>query len=289
MKPRRTAFTLIELLVVIAIIAILIALLLPAVQKVREAASRISCANNIRQLAIALHHYESNNHSFPASQRLSPPTRSWNAVILPYIEQSNVPYRLDLNWDDPVNLTAIRTRIPTMVCPSSPVDPRYDVGLGGAVSDYAAPAEVHPGLYTINGMSVPFDLTGVINRMGSTRIAAITDGTSNTFLLIEDAGRPDLFQAGRLIAPSGAFNGAWADPQSDIRVAGWLPDGTGGEGAGPCAMNCTNDNEIYSFHSGGANCAFADGSVRFLTQSTPNWAIAAFTTKAGGEAVSWDE
>src|SRR5262249_55195156 len=120
---------------------------------------------------------------------------------------------------------------------------------------------------------------------GTTRLSAIRDGTSNTFLLIEGAGRPDLFRVGMLVTIGGSPNGAWADPQSDIRVAGWLTDGTGGEGSGPCAMNCTNDNEIYSFHSGGANFAFADGSVRWISQGVPNWVLAALTTKAGGERI----
>ncbi|MBI3410129.1 MAG: DUF1559 domain-containing protein [Planctomycetes bacterium] len=281
----RRAFTLIELLVVIAIIAILIGLLLPAVQKVREAAARTSCLNNMKQLALALHNYEGTYRVFPASQQLTPPVRSWYAVILPFIEQNNVPYNLGLDWTDPLNLTAIQTRIAIMVCPSVPIDPRFDVA-GSAISDYAAPSEVHLGIYALNGISPPGDITGAINRLGPTRIAMIVDGTSNTFLLIEDAGRPDLWNAGRFVATLGATNGAWADPQQDIRVAGWLADGTGGEGSGPCVMNCTNDNEIYSFHPGGANCAFADGSVRFISQSAPNWVIAAFTTKAGGELIS---
>lgn len=285
---KRNAFTLIELLVVIAIIAILIGLLLPAVQKVREAAARTSCLNNMKQLALALHNYEGVYHFFPASQQLTPPVRSWYPLILPFIEQNNVPYNLSLNWFDPSNLTAIQMRIAIMVCPSVPIDPRFDVA-GSAISDYAAPSEVDLKLYITMGMSQPGDLTGAINRRGPTRLAMILDGTSNTFLLIEDAGRPDLWNAGRLVGPLGATNGAWSDPQQDIRVAGWLYDGTGGEGSGPCVMNCTNDNEIYSFHSGGANCAFADGSVRFISQSTPNWVIAAFTTKAGGELIPGDQ
>jgi prepilin-type processing-associated H-X9-DG protein len=256
------------------------------VQKVREAAARTTCLNNIKQLALALHNYESTYRNFPASQRLTSPTRSWNAVILPFIEQQNIPYDLSRDWNDPANQAAIQIRMPIMVCPSVPIDPRFD--MGAAVSDYVATAEAHPGIYTLNSMPVPADITGAINRLGPTRIVNIVDGTSNTFLLVEDAGRPDLWNVGRLVANNGAVNGAWADPQCDIRVAGWMNDGTGAEGSGPCVMNCTNDNEIYSFHPGGANCAFADGSVRFLSQGTANWVISALTTKAGGEVVNVD-
>jgi prepilin-type N-terminal cleavage/methylation domain-containing protein len=159
MTRRRTAFTLIELLVVIAIIGILIGLLLPAVQKVREAAARMSCQNNLKQVGLAFHNYENANgtlHSSMNRQKYGtekPTQLSWVAFLLPYFEQGNL--RLELGYQhgwnaDPVNTPLGATPLKTLICPS--VDPQIRVGVWNnsgnnlAYSDYTSVQQVDSAL-----------------------------------------------------------------------------------------------------------------------------------------------
>ncbi len=306
--PTRTAFTLVELLVVIAIIGVLIGLLLPAVQSAREAARRVQCQNNLKQIALACHNFESAQRMFPRSNTTIAPWHGWIAQILPYIEQENVRniYSQNVSWYDPANATARSVIVPSFLCPSTPVADRMGssavVGVTGspftgAAWDYTNVSVVAQPLLAYLNYPNPSGYSsiwrGVISSTGS-RTADITDGLSNTMLATEDAGRPQYWVRGRRITDreppfGGAGNGVvtgglWADHQKGFGVEGTSTDGF--TLVGPCAINCTNAYEVYSFHTGGAGAAMADGSVRFLQQSMSIRTLAEITTRAAGEVIS---
>jgi prepilin-type N-terminal cleavage/methylation domain-containing protein len=282
--PQRRGFTLIELLVVIAILAILIGLLLPAVQKVREAAARMSCQNNLKQLGLALHNYENANGGFPPARRTTPHLHGWIALTLPYIEQGNLFDRYDqnVNWDHgnndlPANHSVNSTLLKVLHCPSSP--PNRTGTNGRAITDYTALNDVQNNAFT---GTRPADPTrrGVLGLNVMRRITEVTDGTSNTLLLIEDAGRNQLWVSGAKISGSSG-GGAWANPDGcEHTLTGATADGAI---PGSCAVNCTNQGEVYSFHGATANALLTDGSVRTLQKGLALGTLAQLVTRAGGE------
>ncbi|NBO91864.1 MAG: DUF1559 domain-containing protein [Planctomycetia bacterium] len=311
----RSAFTLIELLVVIAIIAILVGLLLPAVQKVRDAASRMQCSNNLKQLGLALHGFHDVYGAFPPSgyTRIGPGNPAgkyvgWRPLTLPFIEQTNLNrlYDFNLNWWEGNNLTqAASTPVKTFQCPSAPLrsvssavakSPRP--ALGGlaftlATTDYeaimgvqptsAAIAAIGPNLYN------SFNRFAVLHRDSSTRFVDITDGTSTTLAVLEAGGRPVVYRnrtAFTLLANDQGI--CWTDSEGPFSLDGSSSDGSL-EGADPTictfAINRRNDNEPYSFHTGGCNVLFADGHVQFIADGVALQTFAALCTRSGGEII----
>jgi prepilin-type N-terminal cleavage/methylation domain-containing protein/prepilin-type processing-associated H-X9-DG protein len=287
----RRAFTLIELLVVIAIIAILIGLLLPAVQKVREAAARMKCTTNMKQLVIGLHSYHDVNGGFPPGKQDKPKTHTWTPYVLPYIEQGNLfkRYNLNKNWNvspnDVNNTGVIQTKIATFLCPSAP-DSGGRLGTNHReVIDYSPVNQLNrsnPAL--VNPPKSDGTFIGILGHNVQRKMTDVLDGTSNTILLAEDAGRVHLFVMGKQL--TGSTTGAWGNPGTEIVINGFNPSTM--SSPGPCALNCTNNNEVYSFHTSGANVVFADGSVRFARSSININLLVALVTRAGGEVVQID-
>jgi len=309
LNARRRAFTLIELLVVIAIIGLLISLLLPAVQKVREAANRMSCQNNLKQLGLALHNYNDSFKTLPSGiNEPGVPRQGWMLFVLPYLEQSPMHSQFNFsdNWYDDPNMPVVTTPLKVTQCPSAPQD-RKDGNPSAAewvpfvaTTDYGATTGVDQSL--VSAGLADHAGAGVMPKNATPTLEQVTDGTSNTIMLAESAGRPQIWRNGVQFGtpPDQRVNGGgWCRAASDFAIFGSSADGT--VLPGPCAVNCTNgENDVtypdpkygtagsgavYSFHTGGANTLFADGSVHFIPKTISIRVFAALVTRDSGEVV----
>ena len=312
----RPGFTLVELLVVIAIIGILVALLLPAVQAAREAARRMQCGNNLKQVTLALHNYESTYRTLPMSRITTGESRhGWAAMVLPFVEQNAIYdiYDFNIRWWRAENFPATTAQLSVWVCPSAPqgrLAPDQAAqdnhvaypAAGFGYSDYSSTNEVRRAFYEANGLPLPpgilRGLPGAMERNRAIRLADITDGLSNTKMLGERCGRPTLYWANGQTsntvvadgwgwadydAVSGSLNGSSMDGTQYNRTSGSAPYAT--TIYGPCGINCTNNSEFYSWHPGGIQMSLADGSVRFLSETVSAAILAGLVSRSGREVL----
>lgn len=290
---RRTAFTLVELLVVIAIIGILVALLLPAVQAAREAARRMQCGNNLKQLGLGCHNYHDVHKAFPHNnpQILRADGKRfiqgpWTLALLPFLEQGPLydQWNHNLGFGEGTNRALVTARVPVYRCPSTPGPAVGSFGglpasstftadrdaIGAGVRYQATAVDYHP---PISAHTPPMDsasprVAAVFPQLSLNGLRDIIDGTSNTLLFGEIAGYPSRYNRRVNVgdnAPVFGHLGGWcrvltikSNPAGDVLYGG------------NCLVNCTNyaGTNLFSFHPGGAQICLADGAVRFLSEST---------------------
>lgn len=316
-KRKQIGFTLVELLVVIAIIGILVGLLLPAVQAAREAARRMSCSNNLKQIGLAMHNYESATKLFPTanivifrSTGLFGDGWTWHARILPYVEQTALYDRVSpvMGTDAGTHTSALQTlaskttRLSFFQCPSHPDGVVNPAKNGAQLSTYNAVC----GTTTFNNdqldetTDVGYRGNGMFFMNSKIGFRDVTDGTTNTFMVAEVCD--DLGGANTGATPNSSrwrgsdrkynfASGSDGNPPEDISeyLVGMETDDPINANTRDANGHFNNDGEYAgSYHTGGCHFVLADGSVRFVSENINMTIYRALATRAGGEVVQGD-
>jgi prepilin-type processing-associated H-X9-DG protein/prepilin-type N-terminal cleavage/methylation domain-containing protein len=325
---RRAAFTLTEVLVVIAIMGALIGLLVPAVQKVREAANRAKCQNNLKQIALAAHSYHGVFDRFPPGATLPPSRVSALTLVMPHLEQANIYRQFDFSKsasDEPANAAARAQQVPTFLCPSDPSQGYYQdsfpPGVISGKSNYSANMGASGWWDERDGANHVKDpaLSGVFGHNSRTRLSDIRDGSSNTLLFAEvkRGANPshDILDVTVLMPPAWdnrPYNPATNpnnlspppacnSPTTTLNYTGLqyyngflitafythtVPPNSRDR---DCVRWLTFDQghlASRSYHPGGVNVAFADGSARFISDSIQLNTWKKLGTRSGGEVLN---
>lgn len=293
---RRHGFTIVEILVVIGIIAILLALLFPAVQAVRESANRTACQNNLKQIGLALRGFADQHDAYPVpinDDKYGLKTRSSFPPLLPYMGEK-AAYELwnqKANWNDASNRNFLASKISLFLCPSVPASspaaippntPNQNCAYLHYRSDYAELNDLDTGALAgkIDPVQNSKGLLSPNPRTGMTRLIDCADGLSSTITYAEDAGKPVQYNSKGLVPNASPIpDSGWASPGLNFQFGTSFQTST-------ATINATNQNEIFGFHRGSACLAFGDGSVRWFDSTLTPRVLAAMVTARGGERFS---
>ncbi|HRX78430.1 MAG TPA: DUF1559 domain-containing protein [Pirellulaceae bacterium] len=297
----RNGFTLVEILVVIAIIGILVGLLLPAVQQAREAARRSQCANNLKQIGLAMLNYEVTHRRLPSSgQGLgSGPLgqnfdrHSFFTHILPYVEQASISDQYDFGSyynQTTANIGITKQVLPIYICPSASLRSGNADSQGYGAIDYGP--TIHTNIDPSTGLpNSAFMVHGGLRWEGAS-LSQITDGTSSTIAVGEDVGRHDGMKSlydDPVVPGAKRSHWRWAEPDNAFGVS-FTPNFHRTPMGGPpnCRwidMNCGPNDELFSFHPGGCHAVFCDGHVQFLADTIHYRTLRAIVSSAEHEVV----
>jgi prepilin-type N-terminal cleavage/methylation domain-containing protein/prepilin-type processing-associated H-X9-DG protein len=295
-EQKSFGFTLIELIIVIMLIGLLIALLLPAISAARSSAARMSCAKKMSNLGIAIHSYSDIHNQLPPSKWGTEtdilPRHNVLTFLLPYLELENVYnlFNFSVHWSNHANDNATKRDLSIFQCPQAPRMNRHGSSIY-YVSDYAVAERIQK----TTGHILPLFTNGTVTQRNGTQLTgmlridgeslhfeAVSDGLSNTMMFFECSSRPFIYGVSELLnssdsIPNRSSSGAdWSSNKSAFYIE---------EVCGADKMqliNCTNREEIYSFHAGGSNFLFGDGSIHFIQSSIhPEQFISLFTPIGG--------